>query len=126
MFPTRNLFEWNLIYYGKEEIRLGEVKRGEIHWSEILPQQQLQHPAIEKAKQHRDIQNFLYFSRYAYVDMYETDFGYEVRFIDLRYRKKRNFPLLAAIYLNQKLEPINCYVGWKQEQKVTKKLKLSL
>lgn len=126
LFPTRNLFEWNLIFYGKEKIRLGEVKKGEISWSESLPLLQSSHPAIEHAKQHRDIQNFLYFSRYAYIEMYETDFGYEVRFIDLRYRKKRNFPLLAAIYLNQKLEPIDCYVGWKQEQKVSKKLRLSL
>lgn len=126
LFPTRNLFEWNVIYYSPDSIRLGEVKKGEIHWSETLLNVKNDHPAIESAKQHRDIQNFLYFSRYAYVDVDETDFGYEVRFIDLRYRKKKNFPLLATIYLSQKLEPIDCYVGWKKEQKVSKKLKLSL
>ncbi len=126
LFPTRNLFEWNMIFYGNKEIRLGEIKKGKIQWTETLLQLESTHPAIDSAKQHRDIQNFLYFSRYAYVEMYESDFGYEVRFIDLRYRKKKNFPLLATIYLNPKLEPIDCYVGWKQEQKVTKKLRLSL
>lgn len=125
LFPTRNPLEWSFIYYNKSEVRLGEVKRGNILWTESLVQQQT-HPAIEAAKTHRDIQNFLYFSRFAYVDVDETDFGYEVRFIDLRYRKKKNFPLLATIYLNQKLEAIDCYVGWKQEQKVSKKLRLSL
>lgn len=126
LFPTRHLLQWNIIYYTDNAIHLGEIKRGHIHWSEELPIAQWEHPAITSAQAHPDIRNFLYFSRYAYVEVEETDFGAEVRFIDLRYRKKKNFPLVAAINLNQRLEPIDCYVGWKQEQKVSKKLKLSL
>lgn len=126
LFPTRNPLEWNFIVYNEHDIQLGEVKRGNIHVTETLPRVDTTHSAIEAAKQHRDIQNFLYFSRYAYIEVYDTDFGYEVRMIDLRYRKKKNFPLLATIYLNQRLEAIDCYVGWKQEQKVSKKLRVSI
>lgn len=126
LFPTRNLMEWNFIVYDEHSIHLGELKRGNIYRSETLPRVVPVHSVIEHAKQHRDIQNFLYFSRYPYVTYKETDFGYEVHFIDLRYRKKRNFPLVATIYFDHNMKPINCYVGWKHEQKVSKKLRLSM
>lgn len=126
LFPTLHPLHWDFIYYEGSIVRIGTIRKTEVTWVETLSLADQHNAILEAAKQPRDIQNFLYFSRFPYAEICETDFGYEVRFIDLRYRKKKNFPLLATIYLNKMLKPIDCYVGWKHEQKVHKKLRISL
>jgi inner membrane protein len=126
LFPNIHPYQWNYIHYNKERIKIGEVRNQTVLWEEMLSIDQMNHPAVETAKQDPHIQNFLHFSRFAYMEFWEREFGYEVRWVDLRYRNKRNMPLLAVIYLNKNYQMIDRYVGWKKEENVTKKLQVSL
>lgn len=126
LLPTSSPFRWEFLSYGKERIHFGEWRGNEATISHSIPYPKEELPAIQASHGYKEIRNFLYFSRYPYPVCREREFGYEVRWIDLRYLSKKNYPLLAAIYLDKEMSKIEAFVGWKQEEKVNEKLETSL
>ncbi|MBE3555225.1 MAG: metal-dependent hydrolase, partial [Thermicanus sp.] len=126
LLPTSSPFRWEFLIYGESRIQFGEWKGKEFVLSHSIPYPNTRHPIVQASESHKEIRNFLYFSRYPYSVWREREFGYEVRWIDLRYLSKKNYPLLAIIYLDKNLMKIDAYVGWKQEEKISEKLGMSL
>jgi len=67
---------------------------------------------IKASKQGHNIQAFLYFSSFAYPEYKKIDLGYQVIWIDLRYRFNNHYPFIGVAILTDDLELIGSYVGW--------------
>ncbi|MNN74328.1 hypothetical protein D3C81_1905180 [compost metagenome] len=82
------------------------------------------HPAVDASKSHPDVAAFLYFSSFACAELREHEWGYEVRWADVRYRHRKQYPFVAALLLDRDMKPIDSYVGWLSETRLYKKLRL--
>ncbi|WP_166240616.1 metal-dependent hydrolase [Paenibacillus turpanensis] len=124
LVPTVNLQNWNIVKQKKDgSYVLGDLRSGSIRWEETAVCSS--HPAAAASKTHPDVSAFLYFSRYACSEVKEHRWGYEVRWADVRYQHRKNFPFVAVLLLDHQYKPMDSYVGWLNEEKLEKKLKLS-
>jgi len=122
LLPTIKWSTWNLILETEKEFRLGLVKNSKIEWIDTkkkLPE----HQCVIKSKQNKMVQDFLYFTSYSYPVWEKNPYGYEVRWIDLRYRFKEHYPFLVIVLLNESYQIKQSYIGWiYTEKQIQKKL----
>ncbi len=123
--PTVQWHIWNVVKLQSDGgYRLGELRRGQLRWIDLI--RCAEHPAVEASKTHPDVAAFLYFSSYACAELKTHHWGYEVRWVDVRYRHRKQYPFLAVLHLDQELQPLDSYVGWVSETRLEKKLKADL
>jgi inner membrane protein len=121
LIPTVNLNIWNVVKSRQNgTYMLGELKHDRLKW--IDKASCSTHPAVEASKSHPDIAAFLYFSSFACAEVKETLGGYEVRWADIRYRHRKQYPFVAVLRMDADLNPLHSYVGWKSESRLEKKL----
>jgi inner membrane protein len=124
IIPTFRFNSWNVIWWVRNEIHIGESRDNELQWVDL--RKKTSHPAIEASKKHPDIAAFLYFTKYAIPELTEIEDGFEVRWSDVRYRNRRHYPFMAAANLNQNYEVTQTFVGWiYSEKQIEKRLKAS-
>ncbi|TCS82579.1 metal-dependent hydrolase [Tepidibacillus fermentans] len=116
LLPTIRWSVWNLIEELPQKYRMGVLRNRNIEWVDEKIKIE-EHPSIRSAKQDPKVRNFLYFTNYAYPTWKKTDYGYEVKWIDLRYRFQDHYPFLAIVLLNESYQIIDSYVGWVYNQK---------
>ncbi|MEF3304420.1 metal-dependent hydrolase [Paenibacillus sp. GYB003] len=122
--PTIHLYTWNVVKQtGPGDYVLGEFRGGKLRWVDKAHCHS--HDAIDASKNHPDVQSFLYFTSTACAEMREHSWGYEVRWTDVRYRHRKQYPFVAVVLMDKQYEPIDSYVGWLSEGRVEKKLKIS-
>lgn len=80
------------------------------------------HPAAEASKSYRDVQAFRYFSSFAVAEVEEREWGYIVRWADVRYRHRRQYPFVAVAVMNKQFGLIDSYIGWLSHEKMEKRL----
>lgn len=125
LIPTINLNVWNIVKRRKDgSYMLGEYRSGDIKWVDGVSCDS--HPAVEASKAHPDIAAFLYFTSFSCAELRKHPWGYEVRWADVRYRHRKQYPFVAALLLDQDLQPIDSYVGWLSEARLEKKLRMNL
>lgn len=123
--PTIHPLVWNIVkQQGSGDYLLGEWRNGRVKWADRVKCDS--HPAVEASKHHPDIAAFLYFSSYACAEVRHHSWGYEVRWIDVRYRHRKQYPFVAALLLGPDLKPIDSYVGWLSEARLRKKLQVKM
>ncbi|NBI28906.1 metal-dependent hydrolase [Chengkuizengella marina] len=125
LIPTVHLSEWNIVKKNKNNVHiLGELKsNGNIQWVDKV--QCKAHPAIEISKKNPDIASFLYFSsEYACSDIIQHTWGYEVRWFDVRYRHRKQYPFVGVLLMEKDFTTIKSYVGWLNDEKLNKRLGL--
>ncbi|MDB5053654.1 MAG: hydrolase [Bacilli bacterium] len=124
LIPTINLYVWHVVKKQKSgQYVLGEYKNHQLKWIDSISC--ADHPAVDASKQHPDIASFLYFSTYACAELKERTWGYEVRWVDVRYRHRKQYPFVAVLLLTPELEPIDSYVGWLSESRIEKKFRIN-
>ncbi|WP_127586637.1 metal-dependent hydrolase [Paenibacillus koleovorans] len=124
IIPTIHLYVWNIVKSkGNGHYSLGEFKNGELRWIDDVDC--MSHEAIEASRQHPDVSAFLYFTRHACSEMKEHSWGYEVRWIDVRYRHRKQYPFVAVLLMDKDFRVMDSYVGWLNEGRVEKKLKIN-
>lgn len=122
--PTIHLSTWNVVKkVSATDYALGEFRNGKLRWVDQVHCHD--HPAVDASKSHPDVQSFLYFSSTACAEVKQHRWGYEVRWTDVRYRHRKQYPFVAVVLLDNQLLPIDSYVGWLSEGRVEKKLKIS-
>ncbi|TDF98648.1 metal-dependent hydrolase [Paenibacillus piri] len=125
LIPTFRLQNWQIVKRKpKGRFMLGEFRNSRIKWVDEV--QSAVHPAVEASKRHNDIASFLYFTSFACAELRCHDWGYEVYWADVRYRHRKQYPFVAVLLLNSKLEPMDCYVGWVNDSRLGKKLRVNL
>ncbi|WP_100398036.1 metal-dependent hydrolase [Bacillus sp. FJAT-44742] len=123
--PTFQWNKWHLVIRTPEMLHVAESKDHHIRYFESYEFEPIPGDEITQAAIKDDnLSAFLSFSpTYRWI-MRKTEDGYEVKFIDLRYRTKGYYPFVAVVRLNQDLEILTSYTGWiYSDETLEKKLK---
>lgn len=127
LLPTHSWNQWTLIIKTPTHWHVGEVHGTEpmiLDTFPIKPESEI----IRIAKTDYKVKAFLHFTSYAHPLVKEQDFGYEVKWIDLRYRARFNgkshYMFVAVVYLDKELTIRDSFVGWihRGEEQLAKKL----
>jgi inner membrane protein len=123
LIPTFHLYVWNVVKQKKDgAYALGELKNAKLRWVDEV--RCSEHPAIEHSKSNSDIAAFLYYSSYACAEVKEHHWGYEVRWADVRYRHRKQYPFVAVVHMDKNYKTLDSYVGWVSETRLEKKLRV--
>ncbi|MDP5272538.1 metal-dependent hydrolase [Chengkuizengella axinellae] len=123
LIPTIRLSDWKIVKENTVGVHFqGELKKDhQIEWIDEVKCKS--HPAIEASKQNSDIAAFLYFSsEHACSDLRQHDWGYEIRWFDVRFRHRKQYPFVGVILMNKEYKTIKSYVGWINDEKLEKRL----
>ncbi len=111
LLPTIYWSLWNIIEETDHSYRIGIVRKSQLEWIDIKTKQKL-HPSILASKNDPKVKALLYFTKFAFPIYKQTAYGYEVRWIDLRYRFNNHYPFNTIVLLDDSLHIINSYIGW--------------
>lgn len=120
--PTYKPHVWNVVLIQKQHVKMGETHGKKLIWTGQLSLDQYDHPAVQASKNAEEIRSFLSFTLYGFPRVYRREYGYEVRWLDVRYHHKKHFPFFAIALLNHDYEIINSYVGWLSKKQLEKKI----
>lgn len=127
IIPTLSWTQWTFVAKTEQHWYVGEVHTGDVVILDtfaIKPENE----RIDAAKKNFNVQSFLAFTHHAHVETKERSFGYEVKWIDLRYRSrfqgKSHYMFVAVVYLDFDLNIKDSFVGWihRGEEQLAKKL----
>ncbi len=127
LIPTFFWNQWTVIVKTPTHWYVGETHDGEVMILDTFvrrPENEL----VALAKTNHKVQAFLSFTSYAHVEVKEHDFGYEVRWFDLRYRAKNlgrsHYMFVAVVYLDKQKQIRDSFAGWihRGEEQLAKKL----
>ncbi|WP_410514104.1 metal-dependent hydrolase [Paenibacillus sp. BR2-3] len=117
VIPTISPRRWNVVKAKKDgSYDVGQLNNSRLKW--IKHAVCSNHPAVEHSKSHPDIQAFLYFTSYAVAEVEELPSGYIVRWGDVRYLHRKQFPFVAVLVMDSQFHPLNTYVGWLSSDKL--------
>lgn len=121
VLPTMSLYRWNVIKAEPDGLyNIGEWNHGRLVWLDQV--KCASHPAIEASKQHPDVQALLQMTDFPCGEVHAKTWGYEVRWIDLRFRYRRQYPFVAVVLMDTSLNPLQSYVGWLSDKRLQKRL----
>ncbi|REK63670.1 MAG: hydrolase [Cohnella sp.] len=124
LLPTLSLHRWHVIRASDDcTYRIGRWDNGRLTWVERTRCDQ--HPAIEASRSIPDVQAFLKVTPFPCGHVKEKPWGYEVRWVDIRYRYRRQYPFVAVALLDASYQPIQSYVGWLSEERLEKRLRMN-
>lgn len=122
VFPTYKIGSWNIVKkLGDGSFRIGEWHRRRLRWLAHVLQDQ--HPAVEASRKLPDVRALLNLTEYAYAECSDHAWGCEVRWIDVRYHHRKQYPFVAIARFDHHLQPLDSYVGWLSEAKLKQRLR---
>ena len=124
IFPTYKIGIWNIVKTRADgTYRIGEWSNRKLRW--VAHARCDDHPAVEASKKQADVASLLKLTSFACATCIEHEWGYEVRWTDMRYRHRKQYPFVAIALFDHELRPIDSYVGWLSDAKLKKKLRLT-
>ncbi|WP_424766414.1 metal-dependent hydrolase [Paenibacillus sp. sgz302251] len=122
--PTISLSKWNVVKHLKNgSFVIGDLNNGVLRWLDHAHCSD--HPAAERSKSDPAIYSFLYFTSFACAEVREHEWGYEVRWSDVRYRHRKQYPFVGVLLMNKHYETIGSYVGWLSDERLMKRLRMN-
>ncbi|OKP99820.1 metal-dependent hydrolase [Paenibacillus sp. P46E] len=117
VIPTISPTRWNVVKAKLDgSYNIGLLNNRRLEWFKHAVCST--HPAVEHSKNHPDIQAFLYFTSYAVAEVEQVASGYIVRWGDVRYLHRKQFPFVAVLVMDNNYQPLNTYVGWLSSEKL--------
>ncbi|AJY75736.1 metal-dependent hydrolase [Paenibacillus beijingensis] len=124
LIPTVSLFDWNVVKRMKDgSFRVGDFRGGKLKWADFASCSD--HPAVEISKRDVSIQAFLHFTSYASAEVLEHSWGYEVRWADVRYRRRKQYPMVGVLVMDSDYKTLGSYVGWLSDERLQKRLRMN-
>ncbi|PYE48172.1 metal-dependent hydrolase [Paenibacillus barcinonensis] len=121
VIPTISWSRWHVVKTNKDgSYELGKIDGNELTWS--LHATSSTHAAVAASRKLPEVSAFLYFTSYAVAEVEELPAGYKVRWADVRYRHRKQYPFVAVVVMDRNFETIDTYVGWLSDEKMDKKL----
>jgi inner membrane protein len=121
--PTISLSIWNIVKHSEDgTFHIGNLRDDKLLWLDKAKCST--HIAVEKSKSDPAIRSFLYFTSFACADVTEHNWGYEVRWSDVRYRHRKQYPFVGVLLMNKQFETLGSYVGWLSEDRLMKRLRM--
>jgi len=122
--PTVTLNKWNIVKQMADgQFVLGEFVNNKLHWVDKV--RCSNHPVVDMSKSDPAIKAFLYFTSFACSDVREHNWGYEVRWSDVRYRHRKQYPFVAVLLMNKQYETVGSYAGWLSDERLNKRLRMN-
>jgi len=127
VFPTLSWSQWTFLVKTDTHWHVGELNTGEALIFDTLaikPPNELVNLAMKDHK----VKSFLSFANYVHVEVKEQPFGYEIRWVDLRYRarfqRKSQYMFIAVVYMDKEKNIRDSFAGWihRGEEQLAKKL----
>jgi inner membrane protein len=124
LLPTLSTFRWNVVRRSEDGMYgVGDWNHGQLKWQDTLRCDD--HPAADASKSHPDVQAFLNVTPFPCASVKEQSWGYEVRWLDIRYRYRRQYPFVAVVLMDFSYVPLQSYVGWLSEDRLEKRLRMT-
>ncbi|MCD9023921.1 metal-dependent hydrolase [Cohnella silvisoli] len=124
LLPTISLYRWNLVRLSTDcTFGVGEWDHGKLRWVDVLKCDE--HPAIDASKQSADVQAFLSVTPFPCGHVKQQSWGFEVRWVDIRYRYRRQYPFVAVVLMDLSFAPLQSYVGWLSDERLEKRLRMN-
>lgn len=124
VLPTISLHRWNVVRTSEDgTYGVGEWGEGRLKWIDVMKCDV--HPAIDASKEHPDVKAFLGITRFPCGHVTPQTWGYEVRWIDIRYRHRRQYPFVAVVIMDKSFVPLQSYVGWVSDDRLEKRLRMN-
>ncbi|KQY80630.1 hydrolase [Paenibacillus sp. Root52] len=121
VIPTISWSRWHVVKrYADDRYEIGKLDGSDLTWN--LQASSSTHAAVAASRQSPEVQAFLYFTSYAVAEVEELPAGYKVRWADVRYRHRKQYPFVAVVVMDRNFETIDTYVGWLSDEKMDKKL----
>ncbi|UVI31709.1 metal-dependent hydrolase [Paenibacillus spongiae] len=124
VIPTVSLYDWNIVKRRPDGyFTIGDLRRGNLRWVDSA--RCAEHPVVEISKNDPAIRSFLYFTSYACAEVKEHSWGYEVRWSDVRYRHRKQYPFVGVLLLDSDYKTLGSYVGWLSDDRLQKRLRMN-
>jgi len=124
LIPTISLFDWNVVKSQPDgTFIIGDIKRRHLRW--IDQARCSTHPAVALSKNDSSIRAFLYFTSFACAEVREHSWGYEVRWSDVRYRHRKQYPFVGVLLMDNEYKTLGSYVGWLSDDRLQKRLRMN-
>lgn len=121
IIPTVKYRLWHLmVKKNNGSYVLGTCKKGNIKWLETVSSDHSN--LIESSRKHPCVSALLNFSQHTVAHVTEHSWGTEVRWCDVRYRYRKQYPFVAIVFYDHNEKPLASYVGWLSDQKLYKRL----
>lgn len=122
VLPTVSLHQWHVVKLQPNgSYDIGTLNHRILTWKQQSVTS-AQHEAIEHSKEHTNVKAFLYFTSFAVADVEMIVNGYIVRWVDVRYLHRTQFPFVAVVVMDNHFTPISSYIGWLSDEKMNERL----
>ncbi|MCE4957522.1 metal-dependent hydrolase [Macrococcoides caseolyticum] len=123
--PTIRFFEWRVAIQTNTHDYIGRSYKRSVNFSDRFKRMPFpDHKYMQYAQYDENFRAFINFSSIYRWTVTETEHGYELRFIDLRYLKNGHYAFVAILGLNHNYHVTHSYTGWVfSEDKLQKKLR---
>ncbi|TYS18859.1 metal-dependent hydrolase [Rossellomorea vietnamensis] len=112
IIPSMNLWSFHVIIETEEDFILGQYSLGNLVIETILSKSLEMDSSVQVSLQDEKIADFLFSTPFVLPKVVHRKNRIEVRWIDLRFRKKLFFPFMAVFVLNKSLTSGKAYAGW--------------
>ncbi|MFK3961617.1 metal-dependent hydrolase [Guptibacillus hwajinpoensis] len=120
--PTIRWSRWHIAVKSEKQFYVARAEGTTIHIQDVFDRVPVpKTPVLESAKEDPNLSAFLSFSPVYRWEIEEKEVGYEVRFIDLRYRNKGHYPFVAVVQMEDQLEITSSYTGWVYSEDTLRK-----
>lgn len=121
VMPTVRFRNWHLMLkHNDGSYELGTCNKGHVYWHETVRSDH--HPMIETSRSHPSVAALLDFSRHTVAHVTKHHWGTEIRWFDVRYRYRKQYPFVAIVFYDNRQQPIASYVGWLNDEKLYRRL----
>jgi inner membrane protein len=124
LIPTVSLYRWHIVRLSQDcTYAVGHWDHGKLQWIDVLRCDD--HPAIDASKHNKDVQAFLAVIPFPCGQVKSQSWGYEVRWVDIRYRYRKQYPFVAVVLMDASYVPIQSFVGWLSDERLEKRLRMN-
>lgn len=123
LVPTMSWTNWGVVIDHESTYYVGMISKKQITMKHSFLKDTTNQRLILRAQQDSNVQNFLSSIPFAHVLVFNHPNGYEVRWFDLRFRKRDHYPRMAVVQLDRNLKIKASYTGWlHQTNRIERKL----
>lgn len=117
IIPTMWLRRWDIVLETKSTYQVGCLNGKNINWIHYFDRHDPNCKIIKASLSDENVQHFLANSKHTHALFFPTKSGFEVRWIDLRFRNKNHYPYMAIVKLDREHNILSSYTGWVHHAK---------
>ncbi|WP_168733961.1 metal-dependent hydrolase [Metabacillus sediminilitoris] len=110
--PTMWLHKWDFVFETDSAYHVGFVNGNKINLFQHFVRHDPNAQLIKASLQDKNVQHFIANSKHTHAISYHSLSGFEVHWIDLRFRHKDRFPYMAIVKFNREQTIIHSSTGW--------------